>query len=237
MPGTAVHIRIAMMAASTSGITYLTSCSNLIPAIVAAMYRSSPTGGVAIPSESVIHTITPKYTGSIPSDVATGRSTGVIISTDAQHSMKHPMNRRSSMVSAMKINFELDTAANHAPIDAVIPCMLRNHVNAPAHPIIRSTSDELAAVSMSSFPISLKLSSLYINVPAKSPYADATAPASVGVKIPEYIPPRIIIGTKRAHIESLNASHTSCESNLTLLSSPKAYFLQMIAVTTISIAA
>ena len=52
---------------------------------------------------------------------------------------------------------------------------------------------------------SLASSSLWINVPQINAYITATAAASVGVKIPKYMPPKIINGLIKAHF----ASHTA----------------------------
>ena len=70
----------------------------------------------------------------------------------------------------------------------------RNQLNMDAMAIIKRDTAVVAAPFTSILGISFNLMVLYTNIPIINAYTTATTPASVAVKIPDRIPPIIMIG-------------------------------------------
>src|SRR5699024_11496259 len=83
--------------------------------------------------------------------------------------------------------------------------VVNNQANKVAKATIYITTAVDVAASVNTSMISLIDISLYTYIPTKSPYTTATPADSVGVKIPLYIPPKIITGHINPQAAFLNA--------------------------------
>lgn len=172
-----------------------------------ATNKFTPNGGVIKPIERLTTITIPKWTGSIPTDVAIGNNIGANIIIAAVVSIKVPTISKSIFINN-KIIAGLDVR------DCIKLAIVRGTCSIvrilPKEVAVPTMISTVAVVKAEFFKISgtsLSFNSLYTNLPIMYPYITATAPASVGVKTPPYIPPNIISGIIKDHLASLTADN------------------------------
>ena len=158
------------------------------------------TGGVIVPITFEIETIIPKWITSIPKDLAIGHNTGTINTAVAIPSKKVPKIKRTIATIIQKVVFPRFIAVIKATNSLEIPEKVKSHEKAVEVAIINNIIADPFAESKTIGTMSLIFTSLYIKIPAINDQTTATAADSVGVNIPEYIPPNIIIGRSKAGI-------------------------------------
>ena len=191
--------------ATKNGIIALEIASIERPEIPDPTNKLTPNGGVMNPIAKLTTMIIPKWIGSIPMFTAIGSKIGVKIMIAANVSIKQPTINSNNVISKMIIiGFsEIDN------IKSVTICGICSIVNslpkAVAVPIIIKTVAVVKAESANIFGNSTIFNSRYNSNDATKPYTTAITAASVGVKTPPYIPPRIITGTSNAYLASQTA--------------------------------
>src|SRR5450830_1724834 len=149
-----------------------------------ATYRFSPTGGWHMPT-SILTTIKiPKWTGSIPSFMATGNRIGAMISTIDDGSMTLPANNSKTLTTSRKVIGPRPLSVIMAAIACGMFSLVTRNENRTALVMMYNSIADIEAESSNTFGTCLRLMSLYTNTAMMKAYTAAIAAASVGVKTP-----------------------------------------------------
>src|SRR5699024_12124862 len=120
-------IKRQMTMTATNGSTPTATCSNLTLPTLEATNRLTPSGGVTKPIASDTTSTTPKWTGSMPTEVTTGSRIGVKMINAEIVSMNMPtIKSRMMMMTSMKIGFEVRFINPSAIVFGICSSVMKN---------------------------------------------------------------------------------------------------------------
>ena len=192
-----------MIIAKKNGINGLITSTILVLATLTPTNKIEPTGGVQSPIHKFKTKIIPKWTGSIPIEVTTGKKIGVKIKTAGVMSIKIPTNNKIILITS---NMIILLSLSPIKRELISWGIFSNDITQDMHIEAPIKSKTIAVVSIdckNTFGNFSKESSLYKN-PKIIEYITAIAEASVAVNIPVIIPPITIINKNKLGIASIN---------------------------------
>ena len=130
-----------------NGTTARTRAGMLTPEIPEPTNKLTPSGGVIKPIDNVTIIMIPKWIGSIPNSIATGKRIGVKIITAADVSMKQPIISSSKMINRIIVSGLSDRDRNTLATACGIFSMVSIVPKALAVPIMIRIATELRAAS------------------------------------------------------------------------------------------
>jgi hypothetical protein len=154
----------------------------------AMTYTFRPTGGVINAASTMSTATIPNQTGSKPSLVITGRRMGIVSISIGMDSIRQPKTRKKRSISPRMAYRDTSSPAIKSAKRVGIRDRAKRSLKIKAEIMITKSMQTTWAVDLRLFRRTDQVNFLLANAITKRPLAP-TAPASVGVKNPRYMPP------------------------------------------------
>lgn len=197
MAGKNVISKITIISTKRKGIMARVIDSTRSPETEEATNKTNPIGGVASPTVKFTLMIIAKWTGWIPRSINIGPNIGPRIMIAGPASRNMPTMNKRILIKNSKMRGCSETDKIKVARYSGAWLKLTTVLKAIAAPTNKRTTEDVKDALVRTSGRSDKRTLLKIKRPMKKEYPTATAAASVGVNMPNRIPPRIISGVIR----------------------------------------